>query len=237
MGTEKAHQQLQALFDALQEQKKEKPAVSISSIKTDTWLEVQSTAKLSFRIVEDLPASALKYTEAFGWDDRNERAQSDRYDYWMSLLAAQPYPWVTICICDHLWPCSAFALMRHLVGMNRYIPHLRQTISLGSRSTDWVDAANRHPQLLSYDGLETLGRNFRGTTDVLVANRSAIRARQPGLGMRLLFKLKKVIKDSDVIHAQASLLLANLHSPDTRPMLVSLELGPGTLNGMHGTGF
>lgn len=93
-----------------------------------------------------------------------------------------------------------------------------------------MDAANRHPQLLSYDGRETLGRNFKGTTDVLVADRAAIRARQPGLGMRLLFELKKKLADSDVIQAQASLLLANLHSPETRPMMVSLEHG---LRHMH----
>lgn len=117
------------------------------------------------------------------------------------------------------------AASNHLMCMYRYMPHLRKIINLGSRSTEWVDAANRHPQLLSYDGLETLGRNFRGTTDVLVANRSAVRALQPERGMRLLFELKKEVTKSDVIKAQARLLLANLHSPDSRPMMVSLEHG------------
>jgi len=105
------------------------------------------------------------------------------------------------------------------------MPHLRQIISLGSRRTEWVDAGNHHPHLLSYDGLETLGRNFRGTTDVLVADSSAVRALQPELRMRLLFELKKGVVNSDVIRAQASLVLANLLSPDTRPMMVSLEHG------------
>lgn len=30
----------------------------------------------------------------------------------------------------------------------------------GSESIEWVDAANRYPRLLSYNGLKTLGRNF-----------------------------------------------------------------------------
>ena len=105
------------------------------------------------------------------------------------------------------------------------MPYLRQNISLGSRSSEWVDAANHYPKLLSYDGMETLGRNFRGTTNVVVADRVAIRARLPGRGMRLLFELKKKLEDRDIIQAQASLLLANLHSPELRPVMVSAKHG------------
>ena len=103
------------------------------------------------------------------------------------------------------------------------MPHLKQIIILGNRDIGWVDAA-RDPQLLSYDGLETLGRKFKGTTDVLLASRSAIRTLQPELGMQLLFQLKKAFVRADVFKAQASMLLANLHSPESRPMLVSLDL-------------
>ena len=53
--------------------------------------------------------------------------------------------------------------------LHRYLPHLRRITSLGgARDVQWVDAADLYPQLLSYDGLDTLGRNFRGTTDVVV---------------------------------------------------------------------
>ena len=84
-----------------------------------------------------------------------------------------------------------------------------------------MDAANLNPYLLSYDGLETLGRTFRGTTDVVVADRVAVRTRCPQMGLRVLFKLKKAITDSDVVPARARVLLANLHSPDNRPVMVS----------------
>ena len=70
--------QLQALYDSLLEQKKERAVVSISNIKTSTWLEITNTAKLSYRTAT-LSASAAKETAAeFVWDDRVERAQADR---------------------------------------------------------------------------------------------------------------------------------------------------------------
>ena len=118
----------------LQEQKKEKPPVSISSIKTDTWLEVQSTAKLSFGVVEDLPLSVPKDSVATsGWDDRNERAQSDRCDYWINLPCCAAISGLRH---SHFLPILAMlepAPLRHLPCMHRYIRHLRQSISLASR--------------------------------------------------------------------------------------------------------
>ncbi len=109
------------------------------------------------------------------------------------------------------------------------MPHLRRAVSLSSE-TDWVDAANEHPHMLSYDGVETLGCSFKGTTDVLVATRSAIRAFKPWLGICLLFGLKKKLSEPDVREAEACLLLANIHSTEIRPVMVSLEPG---LSHMH----
>lgn len=107
------------------------------------------------------------------------------------------------------------------VCIHRYLPHLRKSISLGGRDMDWVNAA-KHPQLLTYySGSETLGRKFKGTTDVVLADRMAIRTFQPERGLRLLFELKKAVEKADVIQAQASMLLANVHSPELRPMMVS----------------
>ena len=127
--------------------------------------------------------------------------------------------------------------------IHRYIPHLRESISLGGRDVDWVNAA-RHPELLMYDGLETLGRKFKGTTDVVLANRSAIRTLQPERGLRLLFKLKKAVEKADVIQVQASMLLANVHSPELRPMMVSPDpsvsqcksVAPDMFAGMYNAG-
>ena len=86
MVTEKARGQIQALYDAMQEQNKKKPPVSLSNINTCTWLEVQSTAKLTIRIVGNL--STFKSKEAvpaFAWDNRTETAQSDRCNWFLVL--------------------------------------------------------------------------------------------------------------------------------------------------------
>ena len=104
---------------------------------------------------------------------------------------------------------------------DRYMPHLQTSISLGSRELSWIDAANHHPHLLACDAHLSLGRNFRGTTDVAVCNKTAVKGNVPALGLRLLYELKKgsVSRDS-VTRAIASLMLANIHSPSLRPMLV-----------------
>ena len=104
---------------------------------------------------------------------------------------------------------------------DRYIPHLRSSISLGSRDLTWIDAANHYPQLLACDAHLSLGRKFRGTTDVVVCNRSAVSGNVPALGMRMLYELKKgTISRDHVIQAMVSLMLANIHAPSLRPMLV-----------------
>ena len=107
----------------------------------------------------------------------------------------------------------------------RAICHLKNIISLGDRDSfdgmDWVEAAEQHPHLLMYYGLSTLGFDCDGTTDLAVANKSAIRVSKPELGLQLLFDLRKTITESDVMRAQARVLLGNLLSPDQRPALVN----------------
>ena len=79
LGSGRVEEQIQALYDALQEQNKKKLPVSLSKIDTNTWQEVQHTAQLTIRIVDNLPASrSKKEVDAFAWDDRIETAQSDR---------------------------------------------------------------------------------------------------------------------------------------------------------------
>ena len=108
--------------------------------------------------------------------------------------------------------------------MNRYMSHLDTYVNIDKQKNGWVDAASE-PELLSFVGSETLGFNFKGTTDVLVATRTAILNCAPDLEMRLLFKLKKESPGSALNQARLSLLLANLHSPVTKPAMVSLESG------------
>ena len=103
----------------------------------------------------------------------------------------------------------------------RLLHHLTSIIDLGQGDVEWVDAAKTYPHLLCYYGLEDLGQNFTGTTDMLVADRSAVRAHAPPLGMRVLFHVTKEVADSDHIQAEAKLLISNLLSPEERPVMVS----------------
>lgn len=100
--------------------------------------------------------------------------------------------------------------------------HLKQYIRINNTENGWVDAA-KDPQLLSFAGMETLGFNFKGTTDVVVATCEAIRGLLPNQGIRLLFDLKKEVTKLTAFQAQARLLLANLHSLKARPVMVSLK--------------
>ena len=102
--------------------------------------------------------------------------------------------------------------------------HLNTYIKINKRTIGWVDAAKNN-QLLNYPSLEKLGFNFKGTTDVLVATRTAILNSTPNVEMLLLLKLKKKSPGSALNQARLSLLLANLHSPKTKPAMVSLESG------------
>ena len=112
------------------------------------------------------------------------------------------------------------AALQRVVCVCRYIPHLKGIIKL-RQDTDWVDAAHDYPELLSYHGKQLLGYNFEGTTDVLVAKRSAIRAHLPVKGARVLFDLRKHVTDSDLVHAQVRTVLANLHAQAEKPVVVS----------------
>lgn len=176
-------QKLNEMHEYMQQQRARELAaltIAISDVKTEAFQEMKSKADITLEDHPDLGFACSKIIPRFGWDERLERAQADRY-----------------------------------------ILHLSSSISLGSRQLTWVDAANRHPQLLTCDAHLSLGRKFRGTTDAVVCSRSAVSGNVPALGMHMLFELKKgdIIHD-DVIQAMVSLMLANLHAPSLRPMMV-----------------
>ncbi len=111
------------------------------------------------------------------------------------------------------------------MGVCRYIPHLKSLVGpLPNEDIEWVDASNQLPNFLGYDATETLGYEFSGTASVVAIDRSAIEALEPQKGMDLLLDLRKRVTRGDVIQAQAKLLLANLHAPERRPVLVCPDL-------------
>ena len=101
----------------------------------------------------------------------------------------------------------------------RFIPHLKNLIELGGEDSEWVDATG-DPHLLSYAGLRKLGFNFKASTDILVAKRITVRAHQPGKGARVLFDIRRAVTGADIVDAEAKLVLANLHAPDEKPIMM-----------------
>ena len=72
---EEQAQQLQALYDELQQAQK---TVSISKVGATAWNRVAEKGGLTIQVGELAACSTSKQTDSFGWDDRNERAQFDR---------------------------------------------------------------------------------------------------------------------------------------------------------------
>ena len=123
-----------------------------------------------------------------------------------------------------LWQQNMHQADAHIFTcLRRYMVHLPQIVSLDTRQYEWVDAANHFPTLLSYDG-SALGRKLTGTTDVVVVSRGTVKGHQKEVGLVLLFELRKKVDAASVAQAQLGLLLANIHSPELRPVMVRQTL-------------
>ena len=72
---EEQAQQLQALYGELQQARK---TVTFSKIGSTAWNRVAEKGGLSTQAGGLAACSTSKQTDSFGWDDRNERARSDR---------------------------------------------------------------------------------------------------------------------------------------------------------------
>ena len=121
---------------------------------------------------------------------------------------------------DKAIPCFEWDERTERAQADQYMAHLSQNINLGSRDLTWVETANTHPRLLSSDTRNNLGRNCRGNTDVVVADRGAVKAHLPQLWLHLLFELKKAIKPGHVYQAMARLIVANILCPELQPVMV-----------------
>lgn len=121
----------------------------------------------------------------------------------------------------HAHTCSSAACRACL----QVHPPSQAKFELDGEDSEWVDAT-RNPQLLDYSALQTLGFDFEGTTDVLVAERSAVRAHQPEKGARVLFDIRMTITGSEIVDAEARLVLANLHAPNEKPIMVRSANSP-----------
>ena len=104
------------------------------------------------------------------------------------------------------------------------MPHLRAILQPKSRDLTWVNAAVTEPSMLSCCSETILDINVRGTTDVAICTRLSVLAHAPQIGLKVLFKLKKSAGKEANTQARITLLLANLHSPKERPIVVRPQL-------------
>ena len=216
-----ARQQFTDVVEFLQKEGDNKGPVDIDSLEEELWLGLQSNVKLRMQTTEKFAVQDSIGVSGFSWDDARMQIQSNRYPRSLNSLR-----------CDHdvlenmliLWLVRFWeesTIVRPVMCACRPICHLKDIISLGNNDLDSVDTAKDHPHLLQYFGLCTLGFDFDGTIDVVVTHRQAIALGKPERGLRLLFDLREIVTESDIIRAQAKVLLANLLSPEQRPALVS----------------
>lgn len=110
-----------------------------------------------------------------------------------------------------------------------YMGYLRRNFPLGSdrrRTLMWI-AGDKHKTLLSVSApAGGLPFTINGTCDAVVVTSDAYRTDLYNRGLVLLFELKKkdTISSRAMHQAQTQLLLANLLSPNTKPVVVLTDL-------------
>ncbi len=190
----------------------------MGGLDTWQWLIMQSDAALGFEVAETLPVTGWEEAPDYPWDHSDERTQCDRCASCISLRDCE----VTRHVANMSDNAMLIRCLISVVSVRRHITHVEKIINLGGEGIEWVNAAQDYPEFLSH---QTLGYNITATTDILAAERSAINAGMPQKAMRLLMDIRKTIARSDVDQAQARLLLSNLHSPKSRPVVVSTKAG------------
>lgn len=87
-----------------------------------------------------------------------------------------------------------------------------------------VGRCTRAKELLTQVSKHTLGYNFKGTTDIILCSRNAVRSHIYTSGMRVLLEVKKAPVHDDSYQAMVILLLANSLSPNFKPVVVLTDL-------------
>ena len=159
--------------------------IRVSDVGSTAWEKIQRKAGLTVSPYSgSFEAPRLEPPSQFGWDDRLERAQAERY-----------------------------------------MPYLNSCLPFDKRAYQLVDAANKHPKMLSVSSLaDELGYEISGTTDVAFVLRHAARINQPANGLRIVFELKKKRDNSNHFQAMITLLLSNLLSCPLKPIVVLTDL-------------
>ena len=81
-----------------------------------------------------------------------------------------------------------------------YGPHIQHLIS-APREIQWIDAANKYPQLLGTAKSSSLPFTLKGTTDYAAVLRQTVRSGLPVTGLKVLFELKKTVSSGETLTA------------------------------------
>lgn len=107
----------------------------------------------------------------------------------------------------------------------RYMPYLDKCLPFNRQAYQLVDAANKHPSMLSVSSYaDKLGYEIVGTTDVAVVLRPAAQIDQPANGLRIVLELVKERDDRKHFQAMITLVLSNLHSCPLKPIVILTDL-------------
>jgi hypothetical protein len=112
--------------------------------------------------------------------------------------------------------------------VNRYMAHLKQAITISSRTHSplvWLEAGPKRGSLLDTKGYEEVLHysSITGNTDAAIVTRASMECLVPKEGLCVLFELKKEVKPSHVYQAACQLVLANLAS-HYNPVVILTDL-------------
>lgn len=106
---------------------------------------------------------------------------------------------------------------------DRYLPYILQNIKVDCCRWQWVNVQGQK-NLLSHVSMHTLGYKFKGTTDMVLCSRNAVRSNIYTSGMRVLLEVKKAPVHNDSYQAMVILLLASLLNPKFKLVVVLTDL-------------
>jgi hypothetical protein len=191
--------------------------VSLSDIRSTHWDHISSSYGLRVHSLELRNAASTppEPMGMFSWSDEPEGNQSDR--------------------CSGSVPFHEFPGVRLTLGMIvarmfvRYMPYLKALFPVSSRTSGpltWLEGGNKRKGLLSI--VDHSGRLYyqkiNGNVDAAIVTRASVEVQLPRTGLCILFELKKAVESSAIFQAMGQLLLANVHSPDWRPVVIVTDL-------------
>ena len=100
-----------------------------------------------------------------------------------------------------------------------YGPHIQHLIST-PREIQWIDAANKYPQLLGTAKSSSLPFTLKGTTDYAAVQRQTVRSGLPVTGLKVLLEWRKTVSSGETLTALMSVCFREAYVKQTPLHLV-----------------